>query len=234
MASLRKRGHQWWVQYYWEGQQYRRPLGTTDEQEAKRLALQVELALHERRMGVPDPTFAAEVPARPAVQVADIVCQHMDWAKDAYDRGWYNGMMRRVSNLLVDQWGPTLVADFGPVKLRQFQERLVAQKLALQTCNHYVAQVKRIFKWASSRELCPVAVYQALATVENLKRGRSKACQPEPRRPVLLEHVEAVRAILPPTLQDLVELQPADRRSRRGPAPPLSFGVKRRYPRRLA
>ena len=67
-----------------------------------------------------------------------------------------------------------------PKPLAVVGERVVTYRLAQWTIKQRVGLVKRMFKWASSVELIPVAVYEALATVEGLKSGRSEA--PEPRK----------------------------------------------------
>ena len=49
MASLRKRGGQFWISYNFEGKRYRKPLGTNNERVAKSKLkqLEYELALGE-------------------------------------------------------------------------------------------------------------------------------------------------------------------------------------------
>ena len=46
---------------------------------------------------------------------------------------------------------------------------------ARSVINKRIGMLKRMFRWAASHQLVPVTVYQALATVENLKAGRSRA-----------------------------------------------------------
>jgi hypothetical protein len=64
-----------------------------------------------------------------------------------------------------------------------------------------------MFKWAVSKELLPVTVYQSLTTLEGLRRGRSAAKESVPVRPVTVEHVEAVLPYLTPPIQAMVKLQ---------------------------
>lgn len=52
-----------------------------------------------------------------------------------------------------------------------------------------------------------VECWQRLLTVSGLQKGRSKAMEPEPRRPVSWEHIEAVRAEVSPLVRDLIDLQ---------------------------
>lgn len=54
-------------------------------------------------------------------------------------------------------------------------KRGVEYRVSRRTVNQRVGITRRAFKWASSVELGPVAVHQALQTVEGLKKGRSAA-----------------------------------------------------------
>jgi hypothetical protein len=56
--------------------------------------------------------------------------------------------------------------------------------------NHRMARVRRIFKWAVSEELVPPSVYQGLASVEGLPKGRTNVRECEPVEPVADEVVE--------------------------------------------
>ena len=75
-------------------------------------------------------------------------------------------------------YGSTPTAEFGPLALRAIQTRLVATGVSRAYINGLVGEIKRMFRWAVSVELLPPAVYQALATVPGLKRGRTTAREP--------------------------------------------------------
>ena len=47
-----------------------------------------------------------------------------------------------------------------------------------------------MFRWAVSRELIPVQVHQALATVPGLKKGKTDVKETKPILPVEIEVVE--------------------------------------------
>src|SRR5215468_9487386 len=67
--------------------------------------------------------------------------------------------------------------------------------------------VKRIFKWGVAEELVPPAVYQALATVIGLQKGRTSAHETEPVGPVKDAVVEATLRHLNRHVRGLVEFQ---------------------------
>jgi len=67
--------------------------------------------------------------------------------------------------------------------------------------------VRRVFKWGAGDELIPFEVYQRLATVTGLQKGRCKAPESEPVAPVSDEVVEATLPFLNRHVRGLVELQ---------------------------
>src|SRR5262249_36105192 len=68
-------------------------------------------------------------------------------------------------------------------------------------------RVKRVFKWAVAEELVPPAVYQGLAAVAGLQKGRTAAREAEPVEPVEPAHVVAVLPFLSRHCRAMVELQ---------------------------
>ena len=64
-----------------------------------------------------------------------------------------------------------------------------------------------MFKWATSHELVPVAVHQALTTVPGLKMGRTAARDPKPVPPVADDVVERTLPHLSQVVADMVRFQ---------------------------
>jgi integrase len=108
---------------------------------------------------------------------------------------------------LRDYYGETRAAEFGPLALRTLQVRMVEAGQSRPYVNKNIAQIKRVFKWAVSRELVPPSVYHGLSTVPGLKAGRTTAREPEPIGPVDDEVVEATLPHLPPVVADMVRFQ---------------------------
>ena len=73
--------------------------------------------------------------------------------------------------------------------------------------NKHVGRIKRLFKWASSKKLVPLAAYQGLLAVGGLRAGRSGAKETEPIRPVADEVVEATLPHLTPPVRAMVQIQ---------------------------
>lgn len=116
-------------------------------------------------------------------------------------------VMRSAVRPMLELYCDTLATDFGPLALAAVRARMVEELWARTTINNQISRIKQIWKWAVSKELIPVECWQRLLTVSGLQKGRSKAMEPEPRRPVSREHIEAVRAEVSPLVRDLIDLQ---------------------------
>ncbi len=84
---------------------------------------------------------------------------------------------------------------------------MVDAGLSRGVVNHRVRRIKRAFKWAVEEELVPPPVYQGLATVAGLRKGRSATPDPPPVRPVAEAIVKATLPFLPAIVADMVSFQ---------------------------
>jgi integrase len=101
----------------------------------------------------------------------------------------------------------TRARDFGPLALRAVRDEMVRSGLARTSVNDRVNRIRRVFRWAASVELVPVAVVQALATVAGLQKGRTEAREPDPVIAVALDVVEMTLPLLSRPVAGLVRLQ---------------------------
>jgi integrase len=108
---------------------------------------------------------------------------------------------------LRELYGHTLAAEFGPLALKTVRRRMIDLGWCRSQINIRVGRVRRVFKWAASEQLVPVAVYQALATVTGLQKGRSEAVESELVGPVPDEHVRATLPHLNRHVRGMVEFQ---------------------------
>jgi integrase len=103
-------------------------------------------------------------------------------------------------------YGHTAAKDFGPLALRAVQQEMVNNGLCRTVVNARVKRVRRAFRWATSVELIPPAVLQALETVAPLRRGRCDARESDRVRPVNWGDVEATLPHLPRPVATMVRL----------------------------
>src|SRR5690606_5532717 len=73
--------------------------------------------------------------------------------------------------------------------------------------NMYSGRIVRMFRWAASEELLRGDVWQQLAALRGLQRGRTEARESEPVRPVDDATVSATVEHLGPIVADMVRLQ---------------------------
>lgn len=103
-------------------------------------------------------------------------------------------------------FGEMPVGEFGPVRLAQVREQYIAAGWSRGFINKSIVRLRHVFKWACSKELCPVAVLHALQTLEPLRAGKSAARETKRRQAVPQEHLTAVRAELSELCRDLFDL----------------------------
>jgi integrase len=104
-------------------------------------------------------------------------------------------------------YGPTPYLEFGPKALRAVQEEMVRLGWCRSFINKQTARLKHVFKWAVSQELVPASLYHALATVPGLKRGKTKARERAPIRPVPDADVDAVIPHVSDQIAAMIRLQ---------------------------
>jgi integrase len=113
-----------------------------------------------------------------------------------------------VGKFLVESYGDVAAESFGPLALRGLRDKMVETgRWTRGGINRNVQSVRRMFKWAASNELLPVAVFQALATVEGLNRGRTAAREGKRVLPVAHAHVDAVLPHVSRQVRAMIELQ---------------------------
>ncbi len=115
--------------------------------------------------------------------------------------------VRQSMKPLVRLYASTPAAGFGPKAMRCIRQGWIDAGLSRNTCNDYTATIKNLFKWGASHELIPPAPFHALATVEQLRAGRSEAKERVPVESVPLSQVEAIRPFVSRQVWALVQLQ---------------------------
>jgi integrase len=104
-------------------------------------------------------------------------------------------------------YGHCDVSEFGPIALSAVRQSLIDGGLARSTINMQVGRVRRIFRWAVARQLVRPEMLTALSALEPLKKGRCRARETAPVRPVADCVIDAVLTHLPAMIADLVRLQ---------------------------
>jgi integrase len=102
------------------------------------------------------------------------------------------GAVRYALLPLQQLFGRMRAADFGPRRLKDVREAMIAKGWCRGHVNMQIGRIKRMFKWAVSNEIIPSDRYHALQAVDGLRAGRTEARESEPVKPVPEEMVEAI------------------------------------------
>lgn len=147
-----------------------------------------------------------------SLSVAELFDRFTTWAESYYRRA--DGTQTNEVGEIIAASGPVLrlygtspAAAFGPLALKAVQSAMIEVGWCRTRINRQVDRIRRAFKWAASEEMLPVTVYDALRTVPGLKRGRTRAREHPPVRPVRLEDVEAIRPHVQPEIWAMIEVQ---------------------------
>jgi integrase len=148
------------------------------------------------------------VAPRTDVSVTELVANYWSWATAYYVRNGrpsgHLSKVRRSLQVLRELYGSTSAAAFGPLAMRNVQRHCTKADMSRIYINDICAEIRRVFKWATSHEILPPTIYQALTTVPGLKHGRSQARDNAPVMPVDEATVAATLPYLPPAVQDMV------------------------------
>lgn len=140
--------------------------------------------------------------------VAGLVTQYLDHARIIYpgDNSEYDNCRHALVPLSAS-YGMVEAAQFGPLKLKEYQQALADKKLRRSYINGTIGKIRRAFSWAVSEQLIEPSVLAALVTVPGLRNGRSKATESPKREPVPWEHIEPILEHLSPLLRAMTLLQ---------------------------
>ena len=116
-------------------------------------------------------------------------------------------VIRQVLGVVRDLYGHTKAKDFGPLSLKACRNAMVGKGWSRKSINRQAIRIRAMFKWAAANEILPVAIHQALQTVEGLRKGRSAAKERPPVLPVADDVIEKTLAHLSPTVAAMVRLQ---------------------------
>ncbi len=152
----------------------------------------------------------AHTPTRPGAEmlISELAALYLEHCRRYYpETSTMHPILLNATERLVGLYGSTQAAKFGPRALRAVRATWLEDALSRNTVNKYVGCIKRMFRWAAEMEHIDAAVYQALSTLTNLHRKRSTARETRPIEPVPEAHLEAVLAIAPRVIGDMIRVQ---------------------------
>ena len=108
---------------------------------------------------------------------------------------------------LMQVYGETRAADFGPRALKAVRQRMVELGWSRSGVNAQISRVKRCFRWAVENEMVAPSIYHGLTAVAGLRQGRTEAYETKPVRPVPEAHVAAVAPYVSRQVRAMIALQ---------------------------
>ena len=117
------------------------------------------------------------------------------------------GTIRQALRPVRELYGDALAREFGPLALKAVRLAMIERGLCRTFINRQVNRIKKMFSWAAGEELLPLAIYQALTTVDGLRKERSAAREKPPVGPVPEAHIEAVVPRVSPTVATMIGVQ---------------------------
>jgi integrase len=156
--------------------------------------------------------------SRPASQAAsdlavnELVVAYRKWADQYYRTPSGRPTIepkniRLATRPLLDLYGHSLAASFGPLALKCCRQRMIDGDVCRLEVNRRVGRIVRMFRWAVENELVAPSVLQGLRAIQPLHAGRSAARESEPVRPVPDWVVDATLPFLARQVAAMVGLQ---------------------------
>jgi integrase len=158
------------------------------------------------------PHTATRTPDPAGVTVNELLLAYAEHAERHYrgPDGLPTDEVRHIKTacrVVRELYGTIRAAEFGPLALKAVRQQFVASGWSRKTVNARVDRVRRVFCWGVAEELAPPTVYQALAAVAGLQKGRTSARDHEPVGPVDDATVDTVLPFLNRHVRGLVEFQ---------------------------
>lgn len=145
------------------------------------------------------------------ITVRELATRYTQHARAYYVKGGEPtseaGMVAKAVERTADLFGDLPADEFGPLCLEAVRDHLIELGLARNTINASVRRVRRMFKWAGSKQLIRATVFASLQLVAGLEPGRSAARETAPVGPVDDATISATLKELPSVVADMVRVQ---------------------------
>lgn len=163
-------------------------------------------------IGVSGMELAKAAVAEPTGPTVNELClAFVDFVEATYRKGGRKtstcSTFKTPVRVLRELYGRTPAKDFSPIALDAVRNAFIKAGISRGVVNQYAGNVRRIFRWGTSRGLVPVSVVQSLECLDPLRAGRTEAPERRPVPPVSDEVVEATLPFLSSVVAAMVRLQ---------------------------
>ena len=116
------------------------------------------------------------------------------------------GNYKSLIEILLSQYAGLPAHEFSPNKLRTLRVEFVKRGYVRQQCNKRAGLVRSIFKWGASHELVAAETWNALRSLEYIKKGETIAPEGKKRKAIPQSYIERTLAELSPTVAAMVRI----------------------------
>lgn len=154
--------------------------------------------------------IASPIEGEPSISLAELIAAYLSYADEHYRKDGdrtseYTLVKSAVRFLRIYEDRPA--SDFGPLALDAVRSQMLDADLSRTTINAAVLRIRRMFRWAVSKEMIDPDVLAKLESLKGLGRGRSTARESPGVKPVDPTDVEKVLPHLPDVVADMVRVQ---------------------------
>lgn len=105
------------------------------------------------------------------------------------------------------KYGRKPITDFGPLALEAIRNEMIKVGNSRRYINQNIGRIKRMFRWGVAKQMLPVEIYQALMTVDGLRKGKTKARETAPIMPVDDAIIDATIKKVSKVIGDMIRFQ---------------------------
>ena len=116
------------------------------------------------------------------------------------------GNYKSLIEILLSQYAGLPAHEFSPNKLRTLRVEFVKRGYVRQQCNKRAGHIRSIFKWGVSRELIAAETWNALRSLEYIKKGETNAPEGKKRKAIPQDYIERTLAALSPTVAAMARI----------------------------
>lgn len=142
--------------------------------------------------------------------ISELAARYLKHARIYYMSTGHRGELTSIKLVLGHLrtlYGSKSTRSFGPLALKTTIASMVSAGWCRAYCNAQTQRIRRMFKWAAANELTPAEIWQALRTVEGLRRGKTEAPEAAPVKPVSDDIVTATLARVSDQVAAMIGLQ---------------------------
>ena len=143
--------------------------------------------------------------------VNEVILAYDTWAESYYRREGKENvqmvMIRDALGVVMKLFGRTPAAELGPLKLEVVQKEMAGKGWSRNYVNEQVGRVRRMFRWAVSREMVPRDLYHGLEALPGLRKGAPGVRETEPIKPVPEAVVDATFLYIPTVVRAMINAE---------------------------